>query len=266
MPSPFPGMDPFLEEPDWWPTVHHELISLLWTELNRRMPKGYVATIEERVFLVEPPQIRYPDVQVVKRRRKREQSAGRMPAVAVLDADPAVDIEFPPAEFRETFVEIHVPRNPGKAIAVIEVLSPTNKNPGDGRDLYLEKQEELRGSKTHMIEIDLLRAGRHTVMVPRERLDDNGWAYLVCLHKGGWGNKFRVWPTALPDRLPRFEIPLSGNDADIVIDLQALVDQCYEAGRFDERINYHGHCPPPLSKKSAKWIDELLRKQKLRKQ
>ncbi|MBI2804425.1 MAG: DUF4058 family protein [Planctomycetes bacterium] len=262
MPSPFPGMDPFLEEPAIWPTVHQGLISLAWMELNRHLPHGYVATIEERVFLIEPPRTRYPDVHVVKHPRQTARIGSGAAAVAVLDADPALDIEFPPAEFREPFIEIHLARKPGTLIAVLEVLSPTNKKPGEGRDLYLEKQEELRTSKTHLIEIDLLRAGQHTVMVPRDRLDENGWDYLICLHKGGWRNKFRVWPRALPERLPRFEIPLAGTDVDVIMDLQALVDQCYDAGRFDERIDYRGQCPPPLTKKNAKWIDELLRKKK----
>lgn len=263
MPSPFPGMDPFLEEPEMWPSVHSRLITYCADALNQDMPKGYFATIEERVFLVEPPQTRYPDVHVVKQRRKsktKDDSA----TVAVLEADPSLEIEFPPTEFREPFIEIHLARKPGSLVAVIEVLSPTNKNPGDGRDLYLAKQEELRGSTAHMIEIDLLRAGRHTVMVPRDRLDANGWDYLVCLHKGGWGNKFRVWATALAERLPRFAVPLAGKDADVILDLQALVDRCYDAGRFAERVDYRGACPGPLTKKGAKWVDDCLRKRKLR--
>lgn len=265
MANPFPGMDPFMEEPSIWPTVHQGLISLLWMELNHRLPVGYVANVEERVFLVEPPTIRYPDVHVAKNPRKSTQNGNGATAIAVLEADPAVEIEFPPSEFREPYIEIHLGRKPGTLIAVLEVLSPTNKNPGEGRDLCLEKQEELLGSKTHLIEIDLLRAGRHTVAMPSERLDENGWDYLVCLHKGGWRNKCRVWPVPLPKRLPRFVVPLAGKDADVVVDLQALLNQCYDAGRFADRIDYRAECQPSLSKKNAKWVDELLRKKKLRK-
>lgn len=263
MANPFPGMNPYLEEPAIWPSVHHGLISLLWMELNRRLPRGYVATVEERIFLVEPPTSRYPDVHVLKhsRRRARAESAS---AVATLDADPAVEIEFPPAEFREPFIEVHLGRKPGALIAVLEVLSPTNKNRGEGRDRYLQKQNELLGSTSHLLEIDLLRAGQHTVAVPLDRLGDTDWQYLVCLHKGGWRNKFDVWPRTLPRRLPCVRIPLAGNDADIVVDLQSILNQCHDAGRFDERLEYRGECPPPLSKKNAKWIDELLRKKKLR--
>jgi hypothetical protein len=183
----------------------------------------------------------------------------------VIEADPALEIEFPPAEFRESFIEIHLARKPGSLVAVLEVLSPTNKNAGEGRDLYLEKQQQLLTSKSHLIEIDLLRAGQHTVAVPRDRIEDTDWDYIVCLHKGGWQNKFRVWPVPLPRRLPSFAVPLAGDDRDVVLDLQALLDQCYQYGRFADRLDYRAACPPPLKRKTARWVDELLRKKKLRK-
>jgi Protein of unknown function (DUF4058) len=258
-------MDPFMEEPALWPSVHNRLIPYIADALNRKMPKGYVATIEERVFLVEPPTSRYPDVHVAKNPRRRTRGEGGTAVGAVLEADPALEIEFPPTEYRESFVEIHLARKPGSLVGVLEVLSPTNKNPGNGRDLYLEKQEELLASQTHFIEIDLLRAGQHTVAVPADGIEDTEWDYLVCLHKGGWLNKYRVWPVPLPKRLPRFAVPLAGSDADVVVDLQALLSQCYDAGRFEDRLDYREECPPPLSKKNAKWVDELLRKKKLRK-
>jgi hypothetical protein len=69
----------------------------------------------------------------------------------------------------------------------------------------------------------------------------------------------------LAERLPRISVPLFGDDVDVVVDLQALFDQCYDAGRFAERIDYRGVCPPPLSKKNAKWIEELLGRKRLRK-
>jgi Protein of unknown function (DUF4058) len=262
MPSPFPGMDPYLEEPALWPSVHNRLIPYIADTLNSKMPEGYVATIEERVFLVEPPTSRYPDVHIAKHAHKETRGNG---AIAVMEPDPALEIEFPSAEYRESFVEIHLARKPGSLVAVLEVLSPTNKNPGEGRDLYLEKQEELLGSKTHFIEIDLLRSGRHTVAVPEDRVEEVDWDYLVCLHKGGWQNKYRVWPVPLAKRLPRFGVPLAGDDPDVVIDLQALHNQCYDAGRFADRLDYRSGCSPPLSKKNAKWIDSLLKKKKLRK-
>ena len=257
MPNPFPGMNPFLEEPDLWPTVHSGLISLLWMDLNRNLPRGYVAAIEERVYLIEPPSTRYPDVQVARRKR-RKPSEGRG-LVTVLEADPAIEINFPATEFRESFIEIHLARKPGTLVSVIEILSPTNKNTGPGRDLYLEKQAEMLGSTAHFVEIDLLRAGRHTVAVPENRMQPGRFEYLVCVHRGGWQNRFHVGPTPLRNRLPRFAVPLVGNDSDLTVDLQAIVNECHNAGRFDERLEYE-RCPSPLSKRDAKWVDEIVRK------
>ncbi len=257
MPNPFPGMNPILEEPDLWPTVHGGLISLLWMDLNRNLPRGYVASIEERVYLIEPPSTRYPDVQVTRRKRKKPRENGV--AVAVLEADPAIDIHFPATDFRETFIEIHLARKPGTLVCVIEILSPTNKNAGRGRDLYVEKQEEMLASTAHFVEIDLLRAGRHTVAVPAERLQSGGFEYLVCQHRGGWHNRFHDWPTSLRNRLPRFTVPLAGDDQDLTVDLQNIVNECYIAGRFDDRLDYET-CPPPMSKSNVKWVHDVVRK------
>ena len=265
MASPFPGMDPFMEEPAIWPSVHNRLIIYLADTLNLLVPERYVANIEERVVLAEPPTARYPDVHVVKQRRKKSRVGSGRAGVAVLEPDPSLKIEHEPAEVRESFIEIHRAKKPNSLVAVLEILSPTNKRAGDGREKYLEKQAETMDRPTHLIEIDLLRAGKHTAAVPRAWLPEDGWDYLVCLCRAEWKNKFECWPTALPERLPRFSGPLANGDADVVIDLQALLTQCYNAGKFAQKVDYRGECPPPLSKKNAKWVDELLRKKKLRK-
>lgn len=264
MPSPFPGMDPYLEEAGIWPGVHSRLIIYLADTLNVLIPPRYVANVEERVVLTEPPAAhRYPDIHIAKQRGKKSRLGSR-PGVAVLEADPSLEVEGEPSEIRETFIEIHNAKKGDSLVAVLEILSPTNKRAGDGREKYLDKQAETIGRAAHLIEIDLLRAGQHTAAVPRAWLPDADWDYLVCLHRANWRNKFECWPTALPQRLPRFSVPLANGDVDVVVDLQALLTQCYNAGKFAQKVDYRGECPPPLSKKNAKWIDELLRKKKLR--
>lgn len=265
MPSPFPGMDPFMEEPAIWPGVHNRLIIYLADTLNAVMPAQYVANVEERLVLASLSSDRYPDVHLTKHTRKKGRHESVASGIAVMEPDPSVEVEFEPDEIREPFLEIHRGKKPDSLVAVLEILSPTNKRPGDGRTKYLEKQAEMMDRPAHLIEIDLLRAGQHTVAVPRESLPTNGWDYLVCLHRAGWKNKCEYWATALPERLPRFSVPLANGDDDVVIDLQALLTQCYAAGKFAQKVDYRGECPPPLSKKNAKWIDELLRKKKLRK-
>ena len=183
---------------------------------------------------------------------------------AILEADPPLEIEYWAEEVREPFIEIRMGPEPGKLVTVIELLSPANKAPGKGRRLYLRKQARVLRSTTHLVEIDLLRAGAHTVAVQRNGLPENGWDYVTCLHRGGSHTKFDCWPISLQERLPRVGVPLLGDDADVIVDLQAVVNDCCESAT-GRRVDYAQECPPPVSKKNAKWVDDLLRKKKLRK-
>ena len=51
MQSPFPGMDPYLEDPSLWPDVHHGLISEMQAVLNRQLRPQYHVRVEERVYI-----------------------------------------------------------------------------------------------------------------------------------------------------------------------------------------------------------------------
>ncbi|MFQ6044287.1 MAG: DUF4058 family protein, partial [Candidatus Poribacteria bacterium] len=153
-----------------------------------------------------------------------------------------------------------------RVVTVIEVLSPSNKIAGsEGRQLYLTKQREILSSQTHLIEIDLLRQGEHTVAPPREMLLRKGkWDYLVCLHRSGQRGRYEVWAITLRQRLPRIHIPLQDSDPDIVLDLQAVFNRCYDEGAYARRLNYRSEPPIPLPDKNAQWSNELLREQGLR--
>jgi hypothetical protein len=68
MKSPFPGMDPYLEE--HWRDVHHNLVTFIQGDLNERMPSDLRARVEERVFVESAQAIEcsvYPDVRVIER-------------------------------------------------------------------------------------------------------------------------------------------------------------------------------------------------------
>jgi len=54
---------------------------------------------------------------------------------------------------------------------------------------------------------------------------------------------------------PVIRIPLRRPDPDAGLDLQALVDQCYERGRYASSINYSNLIPsPPLPAEEAEWV------------
>jgi hypothetical protein len=258
-------MDPYLEDATLWPGVHAGLIAALEGTLNHVLPEGYAADIGERVYLLDSRRDAYPDLAVAQIRRpggaSRGASASPTGEAAVLDpaAAPWI-IRVAPREVRETFLEIRALREDQRLVTVIEVLSPSNKAAGShGRRLYREKQDELLRSETHLVEIDLLRGGAHTVAAPLDYLVDRGaWDYLVCLHRGGQDEVYELWPIGLRQRLPRIQVPLGPDEADVALDLQPVLDRRYDEGRYAVKIDYRAAPVPPLSPADQEWAAALL--------
>ena len=72
-------------------------------------------------------------------------------------------LEVEDVERREVYLEIVDRYRDERVVTVIEILSPTNKSLGAGREAYLEKQEATLRSEAHLVEIDVLRTGSATV-------------------------------------------------------------------------------------------------------
>jgi hypothetical protein len=267
MPSPFPGMDPYLEHPVRWPGLHHRLIGQISDALNAVLPPQYIADIGERLYVVQGRRSIYPDAFLIERPLPAPPVGPTGGSTAVLAAsDPPLVITAQPEERREAFVEIIAAEDQSQVVTVIEVLSPTNKAAGsEGRRQYLEKQSALLASQTHLIEIDLLRQGEYTVAAPRDGLlTPVPWDYLVSLHRGRQCGQFAVWPIPLRERLPRIDVPLADADPDVVLDLQAVFSRSYDQGPYARRVDYRQDPPAPLRRADAEWADELLRQRGLR--
>jgi hypothetical protein len=267
MPSPFPGMDPYLEHAAIWPGVHQGLITYMQAALNTLLPPHYVADIGERLYVVQPESGIYPDVVVIEHPPVSSSAGqGSISASETAVSDPPWILTLHPVEMREVFVEILAIGDESRVVTVIEVLSPSNKTAGTpGRDLYLTKRNELLKSQTHLIEIDFLHYGEHTVAPPRERLLEQGtWDYLVSLHRGGQGYRYEVWAVTLRQRLPRIRVPLAPGDPDVVLDLQRVFDRCYDAAAYARRLDYHREPPIALRQDDAAWVAALLRERGLR--
>ncbi len=153
-----------------------------------------------------------------------------------------------------------------RVVTTVELLNPTNKAQNtEGWRLYKQKQEEVLASRTHLIEIDLLRQGEHTVAVPREPLLREGhWDYIICLHRGGQSVTFQVWLNTVREQLPRIAVPLDAPDPDAILDLQMVLDRYYDAGGYAREIDYSREPIPPFRGEDAEWADELLRQHGLR--
>ena len=261
MPSPFPGMDPWIEDPGGWRDVHNRLIAYMSDDLNRSLGSQYLARVTERVIVEAPlerPRRIEPDVSVVPRRRN-----GARGSTALADAPLVIQVE--PTESREWGVEIR-DRKGRKLITVIEVLSPTNKDErGSGRADYQRKQREVLESDVNLVEIDLLRAGMWTVAVPEDYARDAAaFHYIVSMSRAVDRRKFEVHPILLGDRLPRVAIPLRGGDPDVSVDLQALFEQCYDNGQYGSEIDYGKPPNPPLTRAQATWARRILRRPRRR--
>ncbi len=262
MRSPFPGMDPYLEQ--FWGDVHHRLIVYLSDALQKQLPGDLRARVDERVFVEPEDGIRrgiVPDVRVVERGRREDQTLRASNGIAV--AEPLV-IHLADEPARQGFVEIIDIKSGRRVVTVIEILSPSNKVAGPGRDLYVKKQEELREGKVSLVEVDLLRSGSRVLSAPFELVPDgHRTPYAVCVRRGWKPLQVEYYRLPLRECLPAIAIPLRETDRDVPLDLQALVDQCYEAAEYDD-VDYGEEPDPPLTSDDAQWADALLREKGLR--
>lgn len=248
--SPFPGMDPYLEHPSLWPNVHQRLITYASDALQAQLAPRYYVSIGERVYLEAPERSVYPDLWVVER------GGTRATTTSALEPDRPIVVVVEPVERREVFIEIQDPAAGHRVVTVIEVLSPSNKQPGEGRELYLRKQAEVLASDVHLVEIDLLRAGAPTVALPPSPAGARG--YRVVVTRATDRTRRELYQVSIRDRLPRVAIPLRPTDPDAVLDLQAVLDEAYAKGAYGLRVDYTAPPVPPLEGDDAVWARELL--------
>jgi hypothetical protein len=256
MPNPFPGMNPYLEDPVHWPAFHGRLISAIENALILSFPYGFVAGRSERVYqdgwnLIPPV--------------SGESTMPHLSAAQRLGYDPPIRLSLTPRIVREAFVEVRR-ANDTNPIAIIEVLSPANKTPESGREEYQRQQKEVKKSSAHLIEIDLLRCGVHTI-APDGRATRTligQCDYLVSLHRAGEREIYYLWPGTVRERLPRILIPLVEGIEPFLLDLQAVINRVYEDGEMEKSIRYPGEPNPPLVGEDAEWANALLREKGLR--
>jgi hypothetical protein len=232
--------------------------------LGQTLPKTYAANINERYFVPEDDREILPDVLVIEKSSHVKEPAA-VYSGGRLASDPPMIVRAEHEKVRERFIEIESLKESGRIVAVIEVLSPSNKRGGDGRAKYLKKQDETLNSPTHLVEIDLLREGKHTVAVPLGELRKQAsFDYVVCLHRGSADSVYETWPFTVRDPLPVVHVPLAGDDPDLPIALRPLLDECYDLGNFETRIDYSIPPEPPLNEQDSAWADALLQEKGLR--
>lgn len=265
MPSPFPGMDPFLEHPDFFPDLHGRLHVYISEALQSILPAPYFSVVNERLWVETTSRFIEPDTDVIHGVESENlELAGEGVAVATATRTVPMVFEVTGDERREPFVEIRTRReNEGERIVTsIEILSLSNKSPGDkGQQKYWEKQAEVLGSPTHLVEVDLLRGGQHTTPMQLERLrmKMGNFDYHVSVHRFDQRYRFFIYAWKLADTLPEIAIPLLPGDGDVPLDLQAVFTRCYDTGPYRRRVRYEpSRIVPPLNDEQTAWVKSCL--------
>jgi len=255
MPSPFPGMDPFIEG-QRWRDFHTTFVTVIREMLTPQVRPRYVVEVEEYVYLAredeDPDRLIEPDVAVVE--SGAEPVAGlRSPAGAASVAAPVIHTVPVPRRYRQAFLTIRN-RQWQNVVTVIELLSPVNKKAGEGRNEYLVKRSNVFHTPAHLVEIDLLRGGER--LPTREPLEPADFYAFVCRTERL--PQVEVYPWTLRQPLPVIPIPLAGEDPDVPLDLQAAFTTTYDRAGYDYSLDYLRPVEPPLEPSAAEWARTIL--------
>ncbi len=259
MTTPFPGMDPYLERAALWPDVHNSLIVALRDELQPLLRPRYYVSIEERTYMVEPGELVLAgraDVAVVRPPTSLAASAQAQPS-----SEPsAITVELDlPDQIRETYLEVRALAD-DQVVTLIELLSPTNKRAGEGREQYLRKRRAVLASLTHLIEIDLLRSGEP---MPLRRGPGHS-DYRILVSRSEQRPHATLLPCSVRQPLPPVRLPLIAGDAAPEVELTRILHALYDRAGYDLRVDYRAAPEPPLAGEDASWADALLRSAGLR--
>ncbi|BDA71954.1 hypothetical protein CAL7716_061200 [Calothrix sp. PCC 7716] len=250
MPSPLPGMNPYLENPEFWSEFHSRLIVAIADALDDCLSRDYRVAVEKRVYLSDDGNnilVGIPDVSVTTSLQSTTQTATLEPITQPLN------IEIPIAEeVQERFLEIREGAT-GNVITIIELISPKNKRNGEGRSTYLQKRQKILISATHLIEIDLLRGGEPFPMgavIPSD--------YRIMISRSYQRPKAQLYAFNLQQIIPIIPVPLRFGENEPVLDLQSLLHKVYDRARFELGIDYKQACTPKLSKENEAWLRSII--------
>ncbi len=227
MSSPFPGMDPYLEDEALWPVFHHQLIQSLDQILKPSLIDRYRARIKQRRYVAEEPS----SASSVRR------------------------------EHQEDYLEIRQ-RSDDRLITLIDVVSPANKLTSTGRTAYLDTRREGKDAHANLVEIDLVLQGQPMLEYSRDSLPE--WDYAVTVTRSTQPDRYEIYITTLQKRLPRFRLPLASDNRDTVVDLHTAFTRCYDQGGLYKKIDYRRDPAVQLKEEDRRWIDGLLIEKHLR--
>lgn len=256
MKCPFPGMDPYLEQPAIWPDFHDGLVFCVREQLQPALAPKYAALTQDRLYVVEHQRPIRPDVSIVETRRPEIRDQGGVATAAEPEIADPLAFELVTEEIRQPLLHIVEPAAGGRVVTAIEILSPDNKTPGPGRDSYRQKCSELIAAGASLVEIDLLTRGESILAVDPEQLSSREpWHYLVQVRRAEPA-RIECYPFSARDSLPAIGIPLAGADPDVGLELEKAFRRCWETGPYAALIDYTGPPAADLPAADAAWARE----------
>lgn len=258
MHSPFPGMNPYLEDPRTWSGFHAIFLSRIVDQVYKPLRPKYAIRFEERAYVSgedDPGRDVIPDIRVVTRRTVRGRRVPSETGAAVIDRPARVE-RIEGEAIHEKYLKV-IDLLDRSVVTVLELVSPSNKIRGsEGRASFMQKRREVLASTANWLEVDLLRDGQRTAVLREIALTE----YLVYLSRATTPRSEFAWPISLHDALPVIALPLSGDDADVPIDLQQALEETIERGSYDDDFDYDSPPPVPLNPEQHAWarrqIDE----------
>jgi hypothetical protein len=253
MPSPFPGIDPYIESSGMWGDFHTTLLVALRAKLNALMPRRYRAKVDVFVFIQVPserPRVRRrlePDTFVVKRHRRN----GGLSAVGTMVAPSTITL---PAVRKKKKAVLVVDRQMNRVVTAIEILSPSNKEAGDDRTAYLNKRGEYFGGGVSLVELDLLRGGSRLPLgsSPPEK------EYYAMVCRAWEFPRADLWTFSIRDAIPDIPIPLAEGVPDTRLPLRECVERAHAEGCYDTEFEYGQPLTPALNKADSAWLRQLV--------
>lgn len=250
MPSPFPGMNPYLEHPSVFHGFHQNLVIEIQRALVPQARPTYIVDTDVSVYIHELSReqrlVGRPDVSVSRGDGSASATAGPLGSGATVLSElvPAVDVVKVP------YVKVMDPER--QVITVIEVLSQTNKLNAADRVAYLAKRNALLRTDAHFIEIDVLRAGEPMPLTVIPTSD-----YRIMLSRAAERPQVTLWPLRLREGLPSIPVPVRSPDLDLTLDLQAALHRVYDAAGYANYL-YDRPPQPALHPEDAAWAQSLI--------
>lgn len=246
MSYPFPGMNPWLENPLVWKGAHQRMIIALADVLAPQLEPRYFVAVETHTYISTSPNLpirtRYPDVSILK-------TGG--PAVGSPAMPLVIDIPLP-EPYEEPYLAVRLLPD-GEVVTVIELLSHTNKRAGDERQSYLEKRDSFINSEVHFIEIDLLRA-----YDPMPYAEHRTAHYRILVRRRELRRRAHLYAFTVREPIPLFPLPLLPDDQEPLVDLGTLLHEVYDRARYRLVIDYSKPPTPQLEPADAAWADGCL--------